>query len=161
MARSISYILIILPLLLSCTRRGSAVEEPSYNPHLLKEGKYLSAEGRAIPMDSATPQNYFPVKSEYLKARPPETVFWQKADAPATQPKYIPAAPRRVGKSELAVPKYKRTRGIRKAAPWPEWKPTRLDYKENSRTPFFYLDLEQGLIVKRQKGFEKYSTGRA
>ena len=145
MARAVPPLLFFISLVLSCTRPGATIPEPSYNPHLLKAGKYIPANGRAVFMDSVAPTPFTPVRSEYIRARPSERVSRKITALTLKQPQYFPAAPRVIDKHKVAKPNYKPVRGIKRLAPWPEWKPTSLAYKENGRFPFFYLDMEQGL----------------
>ncbi len=74
MLRDIQFLFLLAILATACRWADKDIPEPNYNPHILKPGKYVPAQGNVINMDSVAPPVYIPAEGRYVKAGNPKYV---------------------------------------------------------------------------------------
>lgn len=160
MIRNLLYLLLLAGLIASCSQSNRDVPEPSDAPHILKPGKYLPANGKAINMDSAAKPKTVSAKVKYVKAGKPKYVPVESNYYPAGRPNYIPAKGKVVNMdSAVVIPPYPPVQARKTPSAWPKWTPARPAYQTDARFHSYSLDVEQGLnssdvryLMKDRKG---------
>lgn len=145
MIRGAFLLFFLLLLIAACFQKPENTSEPNSNPHVLKPGKYVPAEGRVVNMDSVAKPSYVLGKGRYVSASQPDYAPESSNYHPASEPQTTSLEETAIEEETLAQPKYISSKGKRVPSSWPRWIAAEADYEVNSRFHFSYLNKEHGL----------------
>lgn len=138
--------LFALTILTACDQNRQDISDPSYNPYILKPGKYISTTGKELSLDAMVNSRYIPIKGQDFKIAKPKfipikTNFWHES-APA----YVQTAGQTNKMDAARIPSAIPFKCERVDSPLPKWIPAQPGHSSASGIPFYFLDEEQGLI---------------
>ena len=147
MRTPIVFFAIFSLLALSCLNNQRSIPEPDFSPYVLRPDRYIPGVGKKVSLDTLPPRQFKPFKEvpvDYFDTEGKKTP--EKSNVlPVNEPRRFIAHREVINMDSVSPPRVIPGKGIKIPAPWLTTQPGHLNFDENSRFAFSYLDEGGGL----------------